>query len=79
AANAASPFFKGRATKPGKAVTAAQQDALMQVLEADSGSTWVYGPKLQPESSFKPAGKLSPEGRYNAKVLSGHETWTPYL
>ncbi|TIT04963.1 MAG: hypothetical protein E5W85_30510, partial [Mesorhizobium sp.] len=51
----------------------------MQVLEADSGSTWVYGPKLQPESSFKPAGKLSPEGRYNAKVLSGHETWTPYL
>ncbi|RWE87941.1 LysM peptidoglycan-binding domain-containing protein [Mesorhizobium sp.] len=79
AANAASPFFKGRATKPGKAVTAAQQDALMQVLEADSGSTWVYGPKLQPESSFKPAGKLSPEGRYNAKALSGHETWTPYL
>jgi LysM repeat protein len=79
AASAASPFFKGRATKPGKAVTAAQQDALMQVLAADSGSTWVYGPKLQPESSFKPAGKLSPEGRYNEKVLSGHETWTPYL
>ncbi|TKD45978.1 MAG: LysM peptidoglycan-binding domain-containing protein, partial [Mesorhizobium sp.] len=79
AANAASPFFKGRATKPGKAVTAAQQDALMQVLEADSGSTWVYGPKFQPESSFKPAGKLSPEGRYNEKVLSGHETWTPHL
>ncbi|WP_292609423.1 hypothetical protein, partial [Mesorhizobium sp.] len=47
AANAASPFFKGRATKPGKAVTAAQQDALMQVLQADNGSTWVYGPKLQ--------------------------------
>ncbi|RWN03035.1 MAG: LysM peptidoglycan-binding domain-containing protein [Mesorhizobium sp.] len=79
AANAASPLFKGRATRPGKAVTAAQQDALMQVLEADSGSTWVYGPKLQPESSFHPAGKLSPEGRYNAKVLSGHDTWTPYL
>ncbi|MCF6114397.1 LysM peptidoglycan-binding domain-containing protein, partial [Mesorhizobium muleiense] len=79
AANAASPFFKGRATKPGKAVTAAQQDALMQVLQADSGSTWVYGPKLQPETSFKPAGDLSPEGRYNEKVLSGHDTWTPYL
>ncbi len=79
AANAASPFFKGRATKPGKAVTAAQQDALMQVLQADRGSTWVYGPKLQPGSSFKPAGKLSPEGRYNEKVLSGHDTWTPYL
>ncbi|MER8402078.1 LysM peptidoglycan-binding domain-containing protein [Mesorhizobium sp. M1348] len=78
-ANAASLFFKGRATKPGKAVTAAQQDALMQVLKADGGSTWVYGPKLQPESSFNPAGKLSPEGRYNEKVLSGHETWTPYL
>ncbi|TIL79078.1 MAG: hypothetical protein E5Y81_10300, partial [Mesorhizobium sp.] len=75
AANAASPFFKGRATKPGKAVTAAQQDALMQV----SGSTWVFGPKLQPGSSFKPAGKLSPEGRYNEEVLSGHDTWTPYL
>ncbi|MCF6099583.1 LysM peptidoglycan-binding domain-containing protein [Mesorhizobium muleiense] len=79
AANAASPFFKGRATKPGKAVTAAQQDALMQVLQADSGSTWVYGPKLQPGSSFKPAGDLSPEGGYNKKVLSGHDTWTPYL
>ncbi|RWK98488.1 MAG: LysM peptidoglycan-binding domain-containing protein [Mesorhizobium sp.] len=79
AANAASPLFKGRATKPGKAVTAAQQDALMQVLQADSGSTWVYGPKLQPGSSFKLAGELSPEGRYNAKVLSGHDTWTPYL
>ncbi|SJM31813.1 LysM peptidoglycan-binding domain-containing protein [Mesorhizobium delmotii] len=79
AANAASPFFKGRATKPGKAVTAAQQDALMQVLQADRGSTWVYGPKLQPGSSFKPAGKLSPEGRYNEKVLSGHDTWIPYL
>ncbi|PAQ10922.1 LysM peptidoglycan-binding domain-containing protein [Mesorhizobium temperatum] len=79
AANAASPFFKGGATKPGKAVTAAQQDALMQVLQADSGSTWVYGPKLQPETSFKPAGELSPEGRYNEKVLSGHDTWTPYL
>ncbi|RWM80980.1 MAG: LysM peptidoglycan-binding domain-containing protein [Mesorhizobium sp.] len=79
AANAASPFFKWRATKPGKAVTAAQQDALMQVLQADSGSTWVYGPKLQPETSFKPAGELSPEGRYNEKVLSGHDTWTPYL
>ncbi|CAH2395522.1 LysM peptidoglycan-binding domain-containing protein [Mesorhizobium escarrei] len=79
AANAASPFFKGRATKPGKAVTAAQQDALMQVLQADSGSTWVYGPKLQPETSFRPAGELSPEGRYNEKVLSGHDTWTPYL
>jgi hypothetical protein len=78
-ANAAAPVFKGRATKPGKAVTAAQQDALMQVLQADSGSTWVYGPKLQPESSFKPASKLSPEGRYNEKVLSGHDTWTPYL
>ncbi|TIO45469.1 MAG: LysM peptidoglycan-binding domain-containing protein [Mesorhizobium sp.] len=79
AANAASPFFKGRATKSGKAVTAAQQDALMQVLQADSGSTWVYGPKLQPETSFKLAGDLSPEGRYNKKVLSGHDTWTPYL
>ncbi|RWO63318.1 LysM peptidoglycan-binding domain-containing protein [Mesorhizobium sp.] len=79
AANDASPFFKGRATKPGKAVTAAQQDALMQVLAADSGSTWVFGPKLQPGSSFKPAGKLSPEGRYNEEVLSGHDTWTPYL
>ncbi|TIQ18524.1 MAG: LysM peptidoglycan-binding domain-containing protein [Mesorhizobium sp.] len=79
AANAASPLFKGRATKPGKAVTAAQQDALLQVLQADSGSTWVYGPKLQPGSSFKLAGELSPEGRYNAKVLSGHDTWTPYL
>lgn len=79
AANAATPQFKGRATKPGKAVTPEQQAALMTVLEADKGSTWVYGPKLQPDSAYSAPGKLSPEGRYNEQVLSGHETWTPYL
>lgn len=79
AANAAAPQFKGRATKPGKAVTPEQQAALMTVLEADKGSTWVYGPKLQPDSAYSAPGKLSPEGRYNEQVLSGHETWTPYL
>lgn len=79
AAQAAAPLFKGRGTKPGKAVTPEQQAALMKVLEADKNSTWVYGPKLQPDSTYSPAGKLSPEGRYNGQVLSGHETWTPYL
>lgn len=79
AAKAALPALKGRATKPGKAVTPEQHDALLQVLAADAGGTWVYGPRLQPGRAFSPAGKLSPEGRYNEKVLSGHATWTPHL
>lgn len=79
AAKAALPALKGRATKPGKAVTPEQQDALLQVLAADAGGTWVYGPRLQPGRAFSPSGKLSPEGRYNEKVLSGHDTWTPHL
>lgn len=79
AAKAALPALKGRATKPGKVVTPEQQDALLQVLAADAGGTWVYGPRLQPGRAFSPSGKLSPEGRYNEKVLSGHDTWTPHL
>lgn len=79
AAKAALPALKGRATKPGKTVTPEQQDALLQVLAADAGGTWVYGPRLQLGRAFSPSGKLSPEGRYNEKVLSGHDTWTPHL